>query len=170
MEQRMEITIRHVKESDAAAIVALLNPIITAGVYTAMTETFSAADQLDFIRNFPQRGIYHIALGGDHQNALGIQDVMPISTSKVFRHVGEISTFVALDAHRHGVGQSLCRATFRVAKERGYLKLRATVRGDNLQALAFYQSRGFELIGIARKHAWLYGSYVDEVLLEKFLE
>ena len=166
----MEITIRHVKETDAAVIVALLNPIIAAGTYTAMTETFSAADQLDFIRNFPQRGIYHIALDGEHQNALGIQDVMPISTSNVFRHVGEISTFVALDAHRHGVGQSLCRATFKAAKELGYLKLRATVRGDNPRAQAFYQSQGFELIGIAKKHAWLHGEYVDEVLLEKFLE
>jgi L-amino acid N-acyltransferase YncA len=166
----MELTIRHVKESDAAAIVALLNPIIAAGIYTAMTETFSAADQLDFIRNFPQRGIYHIALDGDHQNALGIQDVMPISASKVFRYVGEISTFVALDAHRRGVGQSLCRATFSAAKELGYLKLHATVRGDNPQALAFYQSQGFELIGVAQKHAWLHGRYIDEVLLEKFLE
>ena len=166
----MEISTRLVKDSDAAAIVALLNPIIAAGTYTAMTETFSAADQLDFIRNFPQRGIYHIALDGDHQNALGIQDVMPISTSNVFRHVGEISTFVALDAHRHGVGQNLCGATFRAAKELGYLKLRATVRGDNPHALAFYQSQGFELIGIAKKHTWLHGKYVDEVLLEKFLE
>jgi len=170
MEQRMEIPIRPVKETDAAAIVALLNPIVEAEIYTAMTETFSAADQLDFIRNFPQRGIYHIALDGDHQNALGIQDVMPISTSNIFRHVGEISTFVALDAHRHGVGQSLCRATFKAAKELGYLKLRATVRGDNLNALAFYQSHGFELLGVAKKHAWLYDKYVDEVLLEKFLE
>jgi len=88
----------------------------------------------------------------------------------VFRHVGEISTFVALDAHRHGVGQSLCQAMFTTAKELGYLKLRATVRGDNPYALAFYRSQGFELIGVAHKHAFLHGTYMDEVLLEKFLE
>jgi len=35
MEQRMEIPIRHVKETDAAVIVALLNPIIAAGTYSA---------------------------------------------------------------------------------------------------------------------------------------
>jgi L-amino acid N-acyltransferase YncA len=166
----MGISIRLVKESDAAGIVAVLNPIIEAAMYTAMTETYSVADQLDFIRNFPQRGIYHIALDNDNQSALGIQDVMPISTSNVFRHVGEVSTFVALGAHKRGVGQSLCRATFKAAKELEYLKLRATVRGDNPRALAFYQSQGFELIGVAKKHALLYGKYVDEVLLEKFLE
>jgi L-amino acid N-acyltransferase YncA len=169
MEQSVEISVRRVKESDAAAIVAILNPIIAAGTYTAMDEPFSVADQLDFIRNFPQRGTYHIALDGGNQNALGIQDVMPISTSKVFKHVGEISTFVALGMQRHGVGQRLCRATFKAAKELEYLKLRATVRGDNPRALAFYQNQGFELIGVAQKHALLYGKYVDEVLLERFL-
>jgi L-amino acid N-acyltransferase YncA len=166
----MGISIRHVQETDAASIVALLNPIIEAGIYTAMPEPFTTADQLDFIRNFPERGIYHIAFGSDSLKALGIQDVMPFSSSDVFRHVGEISTFVALDSHRHGVGQSLCQATFKAAKEMGYLKLRATVRGDNPYALAFYQSQGFELIGIAKAHAFLHRKYIDEVLLEKFME
>jgi len=166
----MELIIRAVREEDAATIVRLLNPIISAGIYTAMDKPFTAEDQLDFIRNFPQRGIYHIAIDDGNQKALGIQDVMPISTSNVFRHVGEISTFVALDAHRHGVGQSLCQAMFTAAKELGYLKLRATVRGDNPYALAFYRSQGFELIGVAHKHAFLHGTYMDEVLLEKFLE
>jgi L-amino acid N-acyltransferase YncA len=94
---------------------------------------------------------------------------MPISTSKVFRHVGEISTFVALDSQRQGVGQSLCQATFKAVKAQGFLKLRAIVRGDNPYAVSFYQSQGFKLIGVAEKHAWLYDKYVDEVLLEKFL-
>ncbi len=165
----MGFLIRNVREADAAAIVAVLNPIIRAGIYTAMDEPFSVDDQVDFIRGFPQRGIYHIAFEGESQKALGIQDVMPISTSNVFSHVGEISTFVALDSHRRGVGQSLCRATFNAARERGYLKLRATVRGDHPHALAFYQSQGFESIGIAKKHAFLQGRYVDEVLLEKFI-
>ncbi len=165
----MQISIRREKETDADAIVTLLNPIIQAGIYTAMTEPFTAADQLDFIRNFPERGIYHIALNADLK-PLGIQDVMPISNSAVFKHVGEISTFVALNSQRQGVGQSLCQATFETAKELGYLKLRATVRGDNPHALAFYQSQGFELIGVAHQHAFLHGRFVDEVLLEKFLE
>lgn len=164
----MPITIRRVQETDAAAIVALLNPIIQAGIYTAMPETFSTADQLDFIRNFPERGIYHLATD-TAAHVLGIQDVMPISTSDVFRHVGEISTFVALDSQKQGVGGSLCRATFETAKELGYLKLRATVRGDNPHALTFYRSQGFEFIGVAKAHAFLNGKYIDEVLLEKFL-
>jgi L-amino acid N-acyltransferase YncA len=166
----MGLLIRNVRETDAATIVELLNPIIRAGIFTAMDEPFSEEEQTDFIRNFPQHGIYHIAMDGDTQKVLGIQDVMPVATSSVFRHVGEISTFVALDSHRQGVGQSLSAATFKAAKEHGFLKLRATVRVDNSQALSFYQGQGFELIGIAKKHAFLHGKYIDEVLLEKFME
>ena len=164
----MKLIIRPVREEDAAAIIRLLNPIIATGIYTAMDEPFSVTDQINFIRGFPHHGIYHIALDAE-QKALGIQDVMPISTSNVFRHVGEISTFIALGSHRQGVGQSLCRATFKAVQAQGFLKLQATVRGDNPSALAFYKSQGFEPIGIARKHAYLHGKFVDEILLEKFL-
>jgi len=115
----MEILIRTVNEDDAASIIELLNPIIQAGTFTIMVEPFSVEDQIDFIRNFPQRGIYHIAIDNESQKILGIQDVMLISTSNVFKHVGDISTFVALDSHKQGVGQRLCEATFKVAKEEG---------------------------------------------------
>lgn len=166
----MGYSIRTVTDADAAPILELLNPIILAGTYTAMDKPFSIEDQAGFIRSFPQRGIYHIAIDNENHEALGIQDVMPISTSDVFWHVGEISTFVALGSQRQGIGQSLCQATFQAVKEQGFLKLRATVRGDNPYALSFYQSQGFELIGVAIKHAFLQGKYIDEVLLEKFLE
>ena len=67
-------------------------------------------------------------------------------------------------------GDSLSQATFKAAKEPGFLKLRATVRADNLHALLFYQGLGFEHIGTAKKHAFLRGTYIDEVLLEKWIE
>jgi len=165
----MEFSIRKVIETDAATIIALLNPTIQAGIYTVMDEPFSVSDQIEFIRSIPPRGIYHIAL--DHnQKAVGIQDVIPISSSIVFKHLGEISTFVALDSQRQGVGQHLSEATFKAAKDQGFLKLRATVRADNLLAFSFYQSQGFEMIGVAKKHAFLHGKYIDEILLEKFIK
>jgi len=164
----MNPLIRRVTESDAEGIVELLNPIIAAGIYTAMDEQFTDEDQIEFIRSFPQHGIYHVAI--DDDRVVGIQDVMPVSTSKVFKHIGEISTFVALDAHQQGIGQRLSEATFKAAKELGFLKLRATVRADNSHALLFYQSLGFERIGSAKQHAFLQARYIDEILLEKFLD
>lgn len=166
----MTITIRPVAAADAAEIVDLLNPIMAAGTYTIMEGPFSVQDQVDFIRGFPKRGVYLAAVDDASQRVLGIQDVIPLAGgSEVFAHVGEISTFVGLDAHRTGIGQLLCRATFERAAALGFLKLMANVRGDNPVAAAFYQSQGFRRIGIARQHAFVRGAYIDEIILERFL-
>jgi L-amino acid N-acyltransferase YncA len=72
----MELSIRMVREKDAESIIELLNPIIQAGKYTAMDELFSVDDQIDFIRGFPKRGVYNVAVCNDSQKVLGIQDVV----------------------------------------------------------------------------------------------
>ena len=167
----MEFSVRKVREEDAEAIVDLLNPIIRRGGYTIMGEQLSVDDQRKFIRKFPQRGVFHVAVCKDSQKAIGIQDVQPLSMGEgAFEHVGAISTFVSLASQRMGIGQSLCNATFPVASEQGFLKLIATIRADNPGAISFYQSQGFQVIGTARKHALVGGSYIDEILAERFLE
>ncbi len=167
----MEFSIRAAREEDAASIVELLNPIIQAGTYTIMNEQLSVDDQIDFIRGFPKRGVFNVAVCNDSQKVLGLQDVQPISTGvNAFKHVGEISTFVSLASHRNGIGRSLSHATFKGAKEQGFLKISATIRADNPQAVSFYQSQGFSVIGIAKKHAFVRGNYIDEILMEKFID
>ena len=167
---QMEFSIRRVREEDAASIVELLNPIIQAGVYTIMDEPVSLDDQVGFIREFPERGVYHAAVGNDGQTILGIQDVVPISTAvHALKHVGEISTFVRLGSHRNGIGRSLSHATFQAAREQGFLKIRATIRADNPGAIAFYLSQGFQVIGTAQKHAYVGGVYLDEILIERYI-
>ncbi len=169
--EAMEFSIRMVRAEDAESIVELLNPIIQAGTYTIMDEQPSVDDQIDFMRGFPKRGVFNVAVCNDSQKVLGLQDVQPISTGvSAFRHFGEISTFVSLASHRNGIGGSLSHATFIRAKEQGFLKLSATIRADNPQAALFYQSLGFKVIGTARKHASVVGKYIDEILMEKFID
>jgi L-amino acid N-acyltransferase YncA len=167
----MEFSIRKVREEDAESIVEVLNPIIQAGTYTIMDEQLSVDDQIDYIRGFPKRGVFNVAVCNDSHKVLGLQSVEPLSTSVcAFRHVGEIGTFVSLGLHRKGIGGSLSQATFQAAKEQGFIKLSATVRADNPRAVSFYQSQGFSVIGTAQRHAFVGGRYIDEVLLEKFTD
>ncbi len=169
--EAMEFSIRMAREEDAESIVELLNPIIQAGTYTIMDEQLLVDDQIDFMRGFPKRGVFNVAVCNDSQKVLGLQDVQPISPGvNAFRHVGEISKFVSLASHRNGIGRSLSHATFIGAKAQGFLKLSATIRADNPQAVLFYQSLGFKVIGTARKHAFVGGKYIDEILMEKFVD
>jgi L-amino acid N-acyltransferase YncA len=166
----MGFTIRPAREEDAVALIALLNPLIRAGIYTVMDQELSLADQLGFMRGFPERGVFYVAVSNDSQQIVGLQDVVPMSSDLAFRRVGVISTFVALTAHRQGIGRCLSQATFQAARALSFTKISAAVRADNPAALAFYQSQGFRVIGIAQKQALVQGNYIDEVLLEKLIE
>ena len=127
----MEFSIRTVREEDAESITDMLIPIVQAGTYTIVEEA-SVESQIDFIRGFPEHGVYHVAVGHGSQKVVGIQDVQPITTGeKPFEHVGEVSTFVSLESHTKGIGRGLCKATFHAARERGFLKIIATIRADN---------------------------------------
>ena len=166
----MGFSIRAVQEQDAESIVELLKPILSEEIYTAMDQELSINDQISFIREFPDRGVFHVAVCDDSQKVVGIQDVLPVSkTTKAFSHVGEISTFVLLDLHRRGIGRMLSDATFKMAKVQGFRKIMATIRADNPNAVNFYQSQGFKIIGTAKQHVFINGRYIDEVLSEKLL-
>lgn len=166
----MKFLIRAAREEDAKSMVALLNAIIREGRYTIMDSQISVDDQISFIRSFPEQGVFNVAVCSDTGRMLGIQDIMPLpETSAAFRHIGEISTFVAPEFHGKGIGRGLCNATLRTAAEHGFMKIMANIRADNPGAIAFYLRQGFRLIGTARNHALFRGRYIDEILAEKLI-
>ena len=166
----MTFSIRAVEEEDAKSIIDVLNPIIGEGAYTVMDKQVTLQDQIDFIRNFPERGLYNVAVCNESGRVLGVQDVVPIAREPAFAHVGAVSTFVSLGSHGRGIGSGLSLATFRAARERGFLKISATIRADNPRALSFYLRQGFRVIGTVQNHALVGGKYIDEILAEKFID
>lgn len=59
----------------------------------------------------------------------------------------DVYEVVTLEAYRtgRGIGTALIEAVARLARERGYTSLAVVTTNDNLDALRFYQSRGFAL-------------------------
>jgi L-amino acid N-acyltransferase YncA len=165
----MNFMIRPVQESDAKAISEILNAIIATGKYTIL-EPVTAEIQLEFIQGFPERGVFLVAERDDGK-ILGLQDVSPTSSwSNAMRHIGDIATFIAMDAQGQGVGSALAQSTFSAARAKGFEKLIAMIRGDNPRAIGFYVSQGFKLVGTMHRHAVVNGNYIDEVIAEKMLE
>ncbi len=164
----LKIDVRDVRLEDAAEIVGILNPIIEAGVYTALDTPVTVEEQRRFIREFPERGIFHVAVADGH--VLGLQSLEPFATyTRAFDHVGVIGTYVALRHRRRGVARSLFAATIARAVSMGYEKIFTYVREDNPVALATYLAQGFSVVGVARRHARVGRKYVNEVFIEKFL-
>jgi L-amino acid N-acyltransferase YncA len=171
MTSRQALVVRDVDPSDAEAIVRILNPIIDARVYTALDTPFSVEAERNYILNFPQRGVWKVAIRQSDRSLVGFQIMEPFATyTKAFDHVGTLGTFVDLGLRRHGVARRLFDATFETAAEKGYEKIFTFVRADNPAALRTYLAQGFSVIGTAHRQAKIDGRYIDEILIEKFLE
>ena len=89
----MNWIIREAQSEDAEGIVGILNPIIEGGIYTVLDTPFTVAGERAFISNFPQRGIFHVALNPEDQKVVEFQNIEPFATyTRVFDHVGIIGT------------------------------------------------------------------------------
>jgi GNAT superfamily N-acetyltransferase len=62
---------------------------------------------------------------------------------------GELVTLDALALHR-GVGTALVEALATLLRDAGHAALRVTTTNDNLDALRFYQRRGFAIVAVRR--------------------
>ena len=166
----MDLLIRPAQPEDAAAIVAIFNPIIESGKYTVFDTPFTIEAERDYIANFPARGIFHVAIRQDAQKIVGFQSMGPFATyTHAFDHVGVVGTYVDLAERGQGIAGQLFAATFEAARQKGYEKIFTFIRADNLAALATYQRQGFQLLGTAQRQAKINGIYVDELMVEKFL-
>lgn len=167
----MDLLVRDAQPNDADAIVGILNPIIQAGVYTAFDTVFTVEAEREYILKFPQRGIFHVAISQHENKIVGFQSMEPFATyTHAFDHVGVLGTYVALSNRRRGISKFLFRATFDAARGKGFEKILTFVRADNGAALATYLNQGFQIVGTAKKQAKLNGKYVDELIVERFLD
>ena len=161
--------IRAATMDDAQGMRDILNPIIEMRCYSSLDTTLSLEDEMKFISDFPERGIFHVAERGGE--IIGFQTVGPLATyTHAHDHVGVIGTMVKLSERRQGIGGALLKTTEEVAIEKGYEKLFTSVRADNLGGRQFYTKSGFEIIGQARDHVKIDGNYNDSMIIEKFLK
>jgi len=161
---------RAARLEDAAAIVAILNPIIEAGTFTAFDTPVTVEAERAYLAAFPARGVFLVAVRQPGDEVVGFQSMEPFATfTRAFDHVGVLGTYVAPASRRQGVAKHLFAATFVAALEKGYEKIFTYVRADNAAALAVYRREGFRVVGTARRHARIGTRYVDEIVIEKML-
>jgi L-amino acid N-acyltransferase YncA len=166
----MELAIRDVEPADAAGIAGVLNPIIEARSYTVLATPVSVEAERDFIIDFPERGIWKVAVRQPDQAIVGFQVLEPFgSYTSAFDHVATLGSYVRLELRRQGIARRLFAATLDAARRRGYEKIFTFVRADNPAGLQTYLGQGFVIVGNAKRQARIDGQYIDEILIEKWL-
>lgn len=166
----MELSVRDVEPADSAGLVHVLNPIIDARCYTVLDTPVNVETERDYILDFPERGVWKVAVRHPDQTIVGFQVLEPYGPyTRAFDHVGTLGTYVDLELRRQGIARRLFAATFAAARQKGYEKIFTFVRADNPAALQTYLGQGFLVIGNAKRQAKIDGQYVDEILIEKWL-
>ncbi len=166
----MELSVREVRPDDAEAIVRILNPIIKARTFTVFDSPFSVEDEREYISNFPEQGVFQVAVRRSDARVLGFQSMEPFASyTHAFDHVGVLGTYVDLRFRRQGIAKQLFEVTLEAALRKGYEKIFTFVRVDNQAALQAYLRQGFRIVGTAERHAKLDGRYIDEIVIEKIL-
>jgi L-amino acid N-acyltransferase YncA len=164
------LEIREAREDDAEGIVAVFNPIIAAGCYTAFDTPFTPEAEKEYIRTFPSKGVFLLGVRQPENRVVGFQSMEPFASyTHAFDHVGVLGTYVDLTCRRQGIATELFRATFATALRKGFEKIFTFIRADNEAALRTYLGEGFRQIGVAQRHARIGGRYVDEIIVEKLL-
>jgi L-amino acid N-acyltransferase YncA len=167
----MDLLIRKARPEDAEAIVGILNPIIESGAYTVLDTPLSVEFEREYIASFPERGVFYVAERRQDHAILGLQSIEPFATyTHAFDHVGIAGTFVSLSHQREGIGTRLSETAFEAARRKGYEKLFTYVRADNVASLAFHLKLGFCIVGTAQRQARIRERYIDEVIIERFLQ
>jgi L-amino acid N-acyltransferase YncA len=166
----MDLVIRQANVDDAEGVARILNQAISARTYTVFDRPFTVDEERAFIASFPPRGIFHVAVTAD-ERIVGFQNMEPFGPyTGAFAHVGVLGSYVDLDLRRQGIARRLFQATYQAAVRKAYEKIFTFVRADNEAAIRTYLSQGFHIIATARRQAKIDGRYIDEVLIERFLE
>jgi L-amino acid N-acyltransferase YncA len=166
----MKLSIRDVEPADAEGLVRVLNPIIESRRYTVLDTTVDVETERDYVIDFPERGVWKVAVRQPDQAIVGFQVLEPYATyTHAFDHVGTLGTYVDLGLRRQGIARQLFAATFDAARDKGFEKIFTFVRADNPDALQAYLTQGFVIVGNAKRQAKINGQYIDEILIEKWI-
>lgn len=133
------VVVRRAVAGDAAAMAAILNPLIAEGTTTAMAGVQRAADWRALAAGEVARSACFVA--EVEGRVVGFQYVEPSPLAPDTDCA--IASFVAMGLGRGGIGKALFASVAPAARALGFARIGATIRADNLGGLAFYTRVGF---------------------------
>ncbi|MEO3998212.1 GNAT family N-acetyltransferase [Mesorhizobium sp. CAU 1732] len=135
----MAIRAREASPEDAAAMCAVINPLIAKGGSTAHRNPFDTARMISHYIA-PPTGIACV-VAVDGETVVGFQSVSWSGEPAL----GEaaVGSFVAMEQHGRGIGRIMFRETLDRAKAAGVRTIDATIRKENVSGRAFYRKLGF---------------------------
>ncbi|WP_425037536.1 N-acetyltransferase family protein [Primorskyibacter sp. S187A] len=157
--------VRQARVADAAAIAALINPVVRDTSITFTTEEKNPESLAQAI-DAPGSSYHVVEL---HGQVVGYACYFPFRNGPGYAHTKEHSIVLAPEARGHGAGRALMAALEAHARGAGVHSLFAGVSGENPAGVAFHASIGFQEIGRLPQVGRKFDRWMDLILMQKFL-
>ncbi|MBJ3775195.1 GNAT family N-acetyltransferase [Acuticoccus mangrovi] len=157
--------IRAAAATDAAAIVAIWNPVIRDPFITFTTIEKTEAGIAALIAERQAAGQTVIVAEAD--GVEGFATYGPFRAGPGYLRTMEHTILIAPEGRGRGVGRRLMAALEEHARAAGIHSLIGGISGANPAAIAFHAAAGFVEVGRIPDAGWKYGRYLDLVLMQK---
>jgi diamine N-acetyltransferase len=163
------VVLRAWREDDIAVLMRLRNDVALQTQLMSQPRPNSRVRVSQWLKDWSKRtdGVFFVVAAADDDHALGYVQLANID---VMHGRGDLGICLDPAVHGHGVAnQTMELLQSYVMQVFGLRKILLQVLSRNLRAIAFYVKQGFERVGVLREHAFLQGSHVDVLLMEKLL-
>ena len=159
-------SIRPAREDDVDTISAIYNEGI-ADRATLETEQRTPDERRSWLAARDER--HPVVVVESDDVVIGWASLNVFNARAAYRHVADISVYVARAARGKGAGTALLRRLVELAREIGFHKLVLAGFPWNAASVALYRRLGFREVGVYREQGLLDGRWVDVVLMERLL-
>lgn len=160
--------IRDASRDDAAAIARIYNQGIEDRVATLETDLRSGDERAEWLGSHGDRHPVLVAVD-DAEDVIGWGSLNIFNPRPAYRHVADISLYVAREHRGQGIGHALLSALETRARSLGYHKIVLAALPTNLPGKRLYERHGFSLVGIYHEQGMLDDRWVDTMVMERLL-
>jgi L-amino acid N-acyltransferase len=161
-------SIRPAQPGDAPAIARIYNHYIATSTATFDTELKSVADREAWLAQHGADYPVLVAEIGDDVVAWG--SLSPWGTRCAYRHSVEVSTYVAPENVRQGLGPLMTEALVVEARKAGHHAVISQIVSENEPSLKMGARLGFVEVGRLREVGRKFERWLDVVLMELLLD
>jgi L-amino acid N-acyltransferase YncA len=159
--------VRDATVDDAAACAAIYAPYVTGSAITFEHDPPDAAAMAERIAAAQRSHAWLVAERGG--TVVGYAYAGPWKARPAYRWSTEVTVYVAVEAHRAGVGRALYEALFERLAARGYRTLVGGITLPNDASVGVHRALGFEPVGTFPRIGWKLGEWRDVHYLVKHL-
>jgi putative acetyltransferase len=168
MTKNKKIVIRPPKMSDLEDLLSMVNSLVKEKAMISIQKKLTVKEEETYLKSIiGSKNSIDLVLTIDGK-VVGIAGAY--KRGGIQNHVGEIGILIGKDARGLGLGEKL----FREVIEKGIKKFKfrifsLNVFAENKIAIGLYKKVGFKKIGLLKEGVSYYGTYIDSIIMAKYI-